>query len=204
MLFGEIIEKLEFFLFKILDIINICVISYLDKETKGIKIMNVNALQNYAEQDKICQEQIKIIEPFLKKFSEEHDAGTRFYNDITVLCGPMPFFGTDWFYATQEGRDINERFHKNQASIYVIKWAGASIVIEYYFTNFYQGKMYPAGTYAPQNAFMVWKNQKYPVPMDVALAVQKLYQAQEYRSAIYSAHREEMDKILNKSNQEGR
>ena len=169
--------------------------SYLDKETKGIKIMNVNALQNYAEQDKICQEQIKIIEPFLKKFSEEHDAGTRFYNDITVLCGPMPFFGTEWFYATQEGMDINERFRKNQASIYVIKWAGASIVIEYYFTE---------GIYAPKNAFMVWKDQKYPVPMDVALAVQKLYQAQEYRSAIYGAHREEMDKILNKSNQEGR
>lgn len=156
---------------------------------------NENNVQRYMEQDKICKEQIAIIEPFLKKFSEEHDAGTRFYSDITVLCGPMPFFGTGWFYNTDEGKEVNKRFRQNKASIYVIKWAGAAFVIDYEMTGKYVNHIH-VGDYisAIKNTFMVYEGKKYPVPLNIAVAVKKLYDAQEYRSAIYGAHRNEINR----------
>lgn len=148
-----------------------------------------NNVKRYQEQDAICKEQIAIIEPFLKKFSEEHDCGTKFYSDITVLDG-LSLYGPQWFSITEEGKNIYERYEKNKLSLYTIKWAGASFVIDYkVITN-------PGGRFAriPTETFMVHKNMKYPVPLDLALAVQKLYKAQEYRSVIYGAHRDEIDR----------
>ena len=151
-----------------------------------------NNLQRYQEQDAICKKNIAILEPFLKKFSEEHDAGTRFYEDITVLSG-LSLYGSDWFYKSEEGKDWYKRYREYKVSIFTIKWAGASFVVEYYNKSSAEIK----------NAFMVWQNKKYAVPSDIVVAVRDLFSAQQYRNVIYAAHIEEIQRAERMANNKG-
>ena len=146
-----------------------------------------NNVQRYIEKSKVCEAKIAVLKPFLENFSKEHDAGTRFYNDITVLSG-LSLYGPKWFNTTDEGNKLLERQKQNQVSIYTIKWAGASFVIEYDLTG---------RVAKPTNAFMVWNNQKFPVDLNTALAAKDLQWAQSCRDAIYAAHRAEIDRALN-------
>jgi hypothetical protein len=149
----------------------------------------------YMEQDTICNDKIAIILPFLKQFSKEHDAGTAFYEDITSLSG-LSLYGPKWFYDTDEGKEVYELYRQNKVSIYTIKWAGASFVMEYGMPEKYANVR--LGNYRGiiKNAFMVWGNQKFPVSLDIAKAVKDLCAAQEYRSVIYCAHKEEIERML--------
>ena len=45
--------------------------------------------EKYAEQNNVLEKNIAVIRPFLKKISEQYDAGTNFYNDIAILSGTI-------------------------------------------------------------------------------------------------------------------
>ena len=142
--------------------------------------------ERYMEQDKICNENVAIVQPFLKKISEENDEGTAFYNDVTVLSGP----GTlEYNHIYANRRDLYERWKKGEISMFNIKWAGLTFVLEY-------AEPKPATFFVkrtPVSASMVYKHNTQPVSLVIAKAVKDLYDAQEYRSVIYGAHREEIE-----------
>ncbi|MBO7053737.1 MAG: hypothetical protein J6W27_04880, partial [Alphaproteobacteria bacterium] len=48
----------------------------------------------------------------------------------------------------------------------------------------------------PFRTYMICKNREYDIPLYVSVAVGKLFKAQAYRSAIYSAHMAEIDKAM--------
>ena len=141
--------------------------------------------EKYAELDKICNDKIAILEPFLKKMSQQHDAGTGFYEDITVLSGPS---FEEYNHFVENRRDTYDRWKRGEVSIFNIKFAGVVFVIEY------QNATDPRGILqrrVPSNAFMVYKHRTYPVSLNIATAVQDLYHAQEYRGILWGCIRDQ-------------
>ena len=135
--------------------------------------------QKYAEQEKICNEKIAIIEPLLRDRSKKYDAGTRFYEDITILCGPGM---CEHNHFIENRKDVYDRWKNGEVSIFNAKWAGVAFVIEYKKTMDARGIL---PRREPSNAFMVYEHKTLPLPLNVAVAVKDLYQAQEYRSALW-------------------
>ena len=142
--------------------------------------------EKYDEQTKICDAKIAIIQPFLKQFAVTHNEGTGFYEDVTVLCGPG---GMEYNYIRDNRKDLFERWQKGEVSIYNIKWAGLTFVIDYKFSHTgifeYHGQKFAKPVYTPINATAIYKHNEQPVNLDLAIAVKDLYNAQEYRSALY-------------------
>ena len=162
---------------------------YVEQNQRRFDMQEKTSFEKYMEQDKICNEKVAIIQPFLKKISEENDEGTAFYNDVTVLSGPGV---SQYNHIYTNRRDLFDRWKKGEISMYNIKWAGVTFVIEYRAAK-------PALAFHrwnPSNAFMVYKHNTQPVSLDIAKAVKDLYDAQEYRSVIYGAHREEIESAL--------
>lgn len=148
--------------------------------------------EKYAEQDRICIENKAIIEFFLKNFREKHpelELGTRFYTDVTVLSGPST---AQHEYIAQEHKDLDQRWKNGEVAIHNVKWAGVSFVTEYKKTYLDDGKVYVYPKEIPVDAFMICEGKEYPVPVDIANAISRLYKAQEYRSAIYAAQMAKM------------
>jgi len=153
--------------------------------------------EKYAEQDRICTENKAIVEFFLRNFREQHpelELGTRFYTDVTVLSGPNAQEG--YRYLTEKRPDLYERYKKDDLYVYNIKWAGATFVIERKKIFFDDGKCYVNPLDMPVSATMICEGREYAVPVEIASAVVKLYSAQEYRGAIYSAHRAQMGSMV--------
>jgi len=153
--------------------------------------------QRYAETDANCNKQIAIIEPFLKRFSQEHDCGTCFYTDITALSGTS---ASGYKYFKEKHPDLFNRWQKGEVSVYNIKWAGATFVTDYKQTKFYNGQLFINPIKIPIHSFMIHENKEYPVSTYLAEAVKELHAAQEYRGAIYGAHRAEIESYLNQKN----
>ena len=150
--------------------------------------------QKYAEQERICVENKAIVEFFLKTFRQKHpelELGTRFYTDVTVLHGPSTAQAK---YLDQVRPELGKRWKDNEIAIYNVKWAGASFVTEYKKIFLDDGKIYINPKDVPVGSFMICEDREYPVPVDIANAVRKLCHAQEYRSAIYCAHKAEMER----------
>lgn len=134
-------------------------------------------LQEYKNQDKICRDKVAIIQPFLKSFAENHNEGTGFYSDVTILCGPGQ---VNYDYLMNGLPELYKSWQNGKVSIFNVKWAGLTFVLEY--DNKVQLGWHPR----PIGAFMVYEGRKLEAPFDVAVAVKDLYSAQEYRSALYS------------------
>ena len=135
--------------------------------------------EKYAEQNNVLEKNIAVIRPFLKKISEQYDAGTNFYNDIAILSGPSI---TEYNHFYENRRDLYNRWQKGEVLIYNVKWAGATFVIECSPIN------------KPSSAYMVYKHNNHPVPLDVAVAIKNLYAAQEYRSILYGCMRSQRNR----------
>ena len=148
--------------------------------------------EKYDEQTKICEEKIAIIQPFLKKFAKEHNEGTGFYEDITVLSGPG---GAEYNYVRDNLKDLFDRWKQGQISMHNIKWSGLTFALEYKFSHNgifeYQGKRFTNPVYVPVRATMVYKHKEQPVDLKLATAVQDLYKAQEYRGILYACMSEQ-------------
>jgi len=169
-----------------------CIIVYRVNGPQRSSLMsNKSYEQKYTEQTKICDENIAIIQPFLKEFGQKHDAGTGFYEDVTVLAGPGD---AEYNHFRDERKDVFDRWQKGETSIYNIRWSGLTFIIEYKFDRnvIYENKgqkiMRPI--YVPSKSMMVYKHQEQPVSLKIALAVQNLFSAQEYRSALYACMRD--------------
>jgi len=155
---------------------------------KGDNMSEKNYVEKYAIEDKICNEKVAIVQPFLKNLSEQHDAGTAFYEDITVLSGPGQ---VEFNYFYKNRKDLFDRWQKGEVSIYNIKWAGVAFVIEYAKIHSIDRKTFANPVYKPANAFIVYKHREYPVDLDTATAVKDLHHAQEYRSILWGCmHRQ--------------
>ena len=153
-----------------------------------------NNVKRYNEMDKKCEQLVASVEPFLKEFSKAHDCGTCFYDDITVLAGPS---ASEYNYFQNNRPELLKDWQRGLVSIYNIKWAGVAFVIEY--KNFFideQGRLLPRPIRKPVNAFMVYNHNEYHVPFTLANEVKDLYAAQEYRNAIYGAHRTEIERAM--------
>ena len=152
--------------------------------------------EKYAEQDRICNENKAIVEFYLRSFREKHpelELGTCFYTDVTVLYGPNAVAG--YKYLTERRPEWYERYKKDDLFVYNIKWAGATFVIERKKSYFADGKVYLSPFDLPLAATMICENREYAVPVEIASAIIKLYNAQEYRSAIYGAHQAQLERM---------
>ena len=133
--------------------------------------------QEYFEQDRLVEKYTAIVQPWLTDFAKNRpEIGTAFYSDVTILTGPHD----DYFWNNIKGQKLNELYQSGKISIYYVKYAGASFIIEYNFGNM-------------RNAYFMYKGATFYVPMDIAIAVKKLYEAQEYRSAIYGVLKMQSD-----------
>lgn len=140
--------------------------------------------QIYEEQNKICNANIAIIEPFLKKMSKQYDAGTRFYEDVTILYGPGI---SEYNHFVENRKDFYNRWKNGEVSIFNVKRAGVAFAIEYKEKTNMQSFLERC---TPAHAFMVYKHHALPVSLDIATAVRDLYYAQEYRKVVWCAMRE--------------
>ena len=123
-----------------------------------------------------CELDKALIKPFLEKFSREHDCGTAFYEDLTVLYGPG---ASTYSYFQNKRKDVFNRWQKDEVSIYNIKWAAAAFVIEYKKLNMVDGQLYLQPVRVPHAAFMVHNQREYPVSLEIANAVKDLRLNQE-------------------------
>ena len=148
--------------------------------------------QEYLEQDRLVQENTMVVQPWLENFANEYNSrhpyeiGTMFYSDVTILSGPHGNFYCD----TDAGKKLNELHKIGKVSIFYVKFAGGAFIIEYKFdgTRIYRYKdsLIKMPHKIPVNAYFLYNGRQYPVSMDVALAVERLYSAQEYRSILYA------------------
>lgn len=147
--------------------------------------------QKYEEQTKICDEKIAIILPFLKEFSKKHDAGTGFYEDVTILRGPG---AAEYNYLRDNHQELFNRWQQGKVSMFNIKGAGLTFVLEYKLVPdaayVYKDTILTNPVYVPANAYTFYKHQSQPVSLEIAKAVKDLYTAQEYRSALYGCMRD--------------
>ena len=144
--------------------------------------------QEYDEQDQLVQKNTAIVQPWLKDFAKDKpEIGTSFYTDVTILSGPH----SNYFWNDPHGKELRERHHtKGDISIYYVKGAGASFIIEYKFDGnaIYKtktGVLFRGPHYTPINSYFLYKGQQYPVPMEIATAAGDLYKAQEYRGVLW-------------------
>lgn len=147
--------------------------------------------QLIAEQTKICNECTAVIEPVLKNLAEKNDEGTLFYSDITSLSGP----GTaEYSYVQQKEPRLYQDWIDGKVSLFNIRNAGVCFVIEYQLNKgIHDGVIYLTPRRVPEKAFMLYKHQKMPVPLNIAMAAKKLYIAQECRANLRAAHQNLME-----------
>ena len=126
-----------------------------------------------AEQKKANNPNVVILENFLKNLGQKNDEGTQFYSDVTIVYGPGQI---EHDYIQKEHKDLFKGWVKGEVSMFNVKWAGVSFIIEY---TLNAGKgIRPAWT--PCNAFMVYKHKMSPVSLNIALAAKDLYREQRY------------------------
>ena len=137
--------------------------------------------QKYQEQDEICNQNIAILKPFLKRFAEQHNEGTGFYEDITILKGAG---NVTYDIIEKEHPDWIQKWQKGAISIFNVKWGGLTFVTENTVIET-DGKM----TLQPKTT-MIYKSKtehlEEPADPVIAKAVKDLYVAQEYRSVLYA------------------
>lgn len=125
------------------------------------------------EQNKVLNPNVAIVENFLKNLGKKNDEGTQFYSDVTILYGPGQI---EHDYIQKEHKDLFKSWVKGEVSMFNVKCAGVSFIIEY---TLNAGKgIRPALT--PCQAFMVYKHQMSPVSLNIALAAKDLYREQRY------------------------
>lgn len=158
-----------------------------------------NHVEEYKKAVEKVKQRILDIKPFLENFSREHDGGTGFYEDITILSGPSV---NEYNFFKEKFPDLFELSVKppkddRSVSVYNLKFGGATFVLEYK-KVFAPNDVYKvAPKWELLDSFMLYKHIKYPLPKYIAESIKQLYWEQEGRSAIYGAHREEIDKAMN-------
>ena len=141
--------------------------------------------QKYQEQDRLVKQNMALVQPFLKEFSETYDLGTGYYEDVTILAGPHKNF----FWNTEVGKKYRALYEAGKVGIYCVKWGNGAFIIDYKFDGDriyrYKDQLFKAPSFTPVNACFLHDAKHYPVSMDVALAAKDLYSAQVYRGVLY-------------------
>lgn len=140
--------------------------------------------QKYQEQDRLVQENMALVQPFLKNFSETYDLGTGFYEDVIICSGPH----SNFFWNTEMGNKYRSLYEAGKIGIYCLRWGDGAFIIDYKFDGNriyrYKDQLFQAPHSTPVNAYFLHDAKQYPVSMGVALAAKDLYLAQTYRGVL--------------------
>ena len=135
------------------------------------------------------------VQPFMQRLSQEHDWGTGFYEDITILSGP----GGEYNFFQQRYPELYNLWRTprtiddtKDVAVYSSKHGG-TFVLEYekYFEPNDVRKVLPK--WRMINSFMLYKDKEYSVPSLVGEAVKNLYPNQEYCSVVLYNHHDEIN-----------
>lgn len=150
--------------------------------------------QEYDATQAKCQACLDVIQPWLKQFVEEYNEnhpgamGTCMYDNgqedkVRITTSP---FG-DFYWGTKQGKALLLRQKLGKVGLYYVMGASSSFVIEYSPARQYKGQLVqdPVSAYFLYTEPYTNVTKQAAVPMNVALAAQKLNSAQNYLRAVY-------------------
>ncbi len=187
-----------------------------DKQNLTYKQQYEQAQAECAMQLAVVQPWLK---QFTEEYNKNHPRatmGTCMYDNgkedqVRIITSP---FG-DFYWHTEAGKTLMERQKTGEIGLYYVYGAGSSFIIEYSPAQqavfAYEGQLYQGVHREPVNAYFLYtepyinaagsveeaalaaKNatKRAEVPMEVALAAQKLNSAQNYLGAVYGCMLEE-------------
>lgn len=164
--------------------------------------------QEYDNAKKECDAQLAVVQPWLMQFTEDYNKdrpgamGTCMYDNgaddkVRILTSPMGNF----YWNTKEGQELIARQRLGEIGLYYVYGASSSFVIEYSAAKSaifaYEGQLFQGVHREAVKAYFLYVEpytnvvKKADVPMNVALAAQKLHSAQGHLSAVYGGMLEE-------------